>query len=995
MKSVVKSLYQGCTNYPLNEKIIVVNTYQIGEQMIEAYISEGFPAVNLKIRTVYDLARETVELNSPAEWNLLEDIVAEQVMYSLLKELKDEDRLNYFSKIEITPSFTKSIYSTIMTLRFSGFSNEIFPFDSFISIDKAKDLHAILVKYESYLNRTGQKDKVNIFQIALNDVKRRDDLVFFLQSNLSLTLLEEEFLRRILSEETYKLSVDHVRGINLLEKSSLQSISWGESTSLSFLYDLGNAKDEPNLNCFTAKTEELELKEVLRRIKASSARLDQAVIYYTNRDAYITLLYHLSQRQQIPITFGEGLPIQVSRPGRLMSGLVSWIRTNYSVQPLVEIIQEGLLNFEENAPNKTRIIRYLRDLNIGWGKDRYLLNLEEAINRLKEQLGPDEEQNQYLIIKRNELNWLLKWFQTIFKQLPHFDERINYEKCLRGLAFMLKSYCTTKGQLHDDAGKTALLEVFEQVGPYTNENLSIYEVFERVNDILQSVRILKSKPKPSHLHASLYQNGVYGNRENIYIVGLNNRHFPGGAKEDPLLLDEERIRIGRNIPILSNSGQDNLYVMLQLLAHAEGQVTVSYCHFDVNDNRSVSPAYLFLQCYRYSTGNLEADFKELKTLSASLITKEIIEEKDYWYQKLVIDDPKDIDSSILEHYENLLNGLEAEKSRLLPQFTEYDGLIHIDENMYDPRLNDKKQVSAAKLELLAKCSYAYFLQDILGIRPREEFSFEPYKWLDPATRGSLLHSIFEGFYKAIPGETPSVQKHEQLLQELANILIQRQRELIPPPNERIFNKEVKDILDCCNIFLKEEEAHCQFYNPLHFEYSFGLDGQEPAVLTLPSGATIHVAGKIDRVDQSADGYYHIIDYKTGSTYDYKNNQIFKGGRQLQHMLYALAIEQHLDLEEGKVQESAYYFPTVKGMAARVVRKQDQVVRENGLDILERLIDLLRTGTFAMTNDVNDCKFCDFQSVCRRQFYDSDVLEMKQTDNSKESLKRYLGVKAYE
>jgi len=149
------------------------------------------------------------------------------------------------------------------------------------------------------------------------------------------------------------------------------------------------------------------------------------------------------------------------------------------------------------------------------------------------------------------------------------------------------------------------------------------------------------------------------------------------------------------------------------------------------------------------------------------------------------------------------------------------------------------------------------------------------------------------------------------------------------------------------------------------------------------------------VDQSADGYYHIIDYKTGSTYDYKNNQIFKGGRQLQHMLYALAIEQHLDLEEGKVQESAYYFPTVKGMAARVVRKQEQVVRENGLDILERLIDLLRTGTFAMTNDVNDCKFCDFQSVCRRQFYDSDVLEMKQTDNSKESLKRYLGVKAYE
>ncbi|MGG0719418.1 PD-(D/E)XK nuclease family protein [Robertmurraya massiliosenegalensis] len=995
MKSVVKSLYQGCANYPLNEKIMVVDTYQVGEQILEVYISEGFPAINLKIRTVYDLAQEIVEMNTLTDWNMIEPVVAEQILYTLLKELKDENRLNYFSKIEITPSFTKSIYSTIMTLRFSGYSNENFPFDSFISKDKATDLHAILAKYESYLVGTDRKDKVNIFQMALNYVKQRDDIVFFLQSNLSLTLLEEEFLRRILSENTSKLSVDLVRGLNLPEKSNLQSTSWGESTSLSYLYDLENAKGVPNLNCFTAKTEELELKEVLRRIKASSANLDETVIYYTNRDAYVTLLSHLSQTQQIPITFGEGLPIHISRPGRLMSGLVTWIRTNYSVQSLVEILQEGLLDFEENAPKKTKIIRYLRDLNIGWGKERYMLILEDEINRLKYQRISEEEQNEYLKVRLNELTWLLKWIQTIFKHLPDFGERMNYENCLRGLAFMLKSYCTIKGQLHDDAGKTALLEVFEQVVPFTNDNLSIYEVFERVNDLLQSVRIQQSKPKPNHLHASLYRNGVYGNRENIYIVGLNNRHFPGGAKEDPLLLDEERLRIGRNIPILRNSGQENLYVMLQLLAHAKGEVTVSYCHFDVNDNRSVSPAHLFLQCYRYSTGNIEADFKELKTFSASLISEDIMEKKDYWFQKLVLDDPKDVDLSLLEHYENLLNGLEAEKSRLEPQFTEYDGLIQIDEDVYDPRLNKKNQVSAAKLELLAKCSYAYYLHDVLGIRPVEEFAFHPYKWLDPATRGSLLHSIFEGFYKAIPGETPSVQKHEQLLQELANILIQRQREIIPPPNERIFNKEVKDILDCCNIFLKEEEAHCQFYNPLHFEYSFGLDGQEPAVLTLPSGATIHVAGKIDRVDQSADGYYHIIDYKTGSTYDYKNNQIFKGGRQLQHMLYALAIEQHLDLEEGKVQESAYYFPTVKGMAARVVRKQDQVVRENGLDILERLIDLLRTGTFAMTNDVNDCKFCDFQSVCRRQFYDSDVLEMKQTDNSKESLKRYLGVKAYE
>lgn len=996
MKSIVKSLEQGCTKYPLQEKIVVVDSYQIGEQIVEAYIANGNHAINLKIKTVFDLANEIVEMNVDKQGEIIDRIVGEQIVYSLLLQLKEESKLSYIKNIEITPSFSKSIYSTILTLRLAGYSNENFPFEAFISREKALDLYTLLDKYESYLQNTGMMDQVVIYKRALRYVKQRNDIVFFLQSNLSLSYLEEQFLNEILSENTYKLSVNQVNGVIPPEKSALQSISWGEPTPLSYLYDLENAKEDSNLTYFIAKTEELELKEVLRRIKSSNAKFDETVIYYTNRESYVTLLYHLSQAEQIPITFGEGLPIHVSRPGRFLNGLVRWIRTNYSVQPLVDMLQEGLLEFDEIAPSKSRMIRYLRELKIGWGKERYEWILDEEIKKVTilEESQEDGERKEYLQKTIRELTWLLKWFRTIFKQLPSYEVRMNYEHCLRGLAYMLKSYCTTNGPLHD-AGKTTLLELLEHVVPFSKDELSLFEVFERVGDLLHSVRIYQSKPKPGHLHVSFYQSGVYNNREHIYIVGVNNRHFPGRTKEDPLLLDEERSSMGRNIPVLKNSGQENLYLMLQLLAHAKGSVTVSYCHYDVNENRSVSPAHLFLQCYRYVTGNKEADFKELKGVTASLIVEETMEKKDFWNEKLLVEEPKDIEKSLLTYFEQLQNGLEAEQHRYDPQFTQYDGFVQIDEVSYDPRKNKNKQVSAAKLEMLAKCSYAFFLHDVLGIRPVEEMTFEPYKWLDPATRGSLLHSIFEGFYKRLNGELPSVKKHEDVLLQFAMSLIEKERDVFPPPNERIFNKEVKDILDCCKIFLKEEEAHCMNYKPLHFEYTFGLDGREPAVLTLPSGDTIHIAGKIDRVDESADGHFHIIDYKTGSTYDYKKNQVFKGGRQLQHMLYALAIEQHLDLEHGKVQESAYYFPTVKGMAERFVRKQDKTVRENGLDILERLIDLLRTGTFAMTNDVNDCKFCDFKSVCRREFYDPEVLEMKQADKNQESLKRYLGVRAYE
>jgi ATP-dependent helicase/nuclease subunit B len=437
--------------------------------------------------------------------------------------------------------------------------------------------------------------------------------------------------------------------------------------------------------------------------------------------------------------------------------------------------------------------------------------------------------------------------------------------------------------------------------------------------------------------------------------------------------------------------------MLQLLAQCEGNVTVSYCNFDVNENRAVSPAYLFLQCYRMKIGKPDADFKDVKQLPSQLVSAEAFDERDYWNQHLVQNNHIAISRDMYEHYSNLANGLLAEKNRHQEQFTEYDGLVSIDPAAFDPRRNEEKIMTASKLETLAACPFSYFLGEVLGVKPVEEIAFDPYKWLDAATRGSLLHKTFETFYQELQKENNSKpnENHEELIIGIAMELINKEKEILPPPYERVFQLEVNDIIACCRVFLKEEEAHCQTYKPIYFEYTFGAGENKPAEITLPSGKTIKVSGKIDRVDETSAGKYHIIDYKTGSTYNYGSNKIFKGGRQLQHLLYALAIEQHLQLEAGVVEESAYYFPTVKGLGERFVRNQDTTVRTNGLDILERLIDVLANGSFTMTDDQDDCKFCEYNMVCRRSFYTEDIFEVKQLDKNYEALRRFKGVRAYE
>nr|WP_246593559.1 PD-(D/E)XK nuclease family protein [Evansella tamaricis] len=305
-------------------------------------------------------------------------------------------------------------------------------------------------------------------------------------------------------------------------------------------------------------------------------------------------------------------------------------------------------------------------------------------------------------------------------------------------------------------------------------------------------------------------------------------------------------------------------------------------------------------------------------------------------------------------------------------------------------------MTAGKLEKLAQCPYAYFLQEILRVKPAEEMTYHPNVWLDAATRGSLIHRIFEMFYRRLKerGEKPSYSIHEEVILAIANEVILAQREELPPPSNRVFDREVSDILHCCRIFLKEEEEYCKHYDPEHFEYRFGIDDIPPAEIKFPSGETIAISGIIDRVDKSSSGHYQIIDYKTGSTYNYSEKESFKGGRQLQHFIYALAIEQHLTLDSGSVIESSYYFPTTKGLGERYVRKQDDNLRKNGLDILEKLIDVLKYGHFTMTDDLNDCKFCDYKAICRRDTYGESIIERKQMSEA-EGIRKFKGVRVYE
>ncbi len=999
MKSLVEQLVNIQSNFPYQEKIIIVDTYTIGAQILEAYINQGHHAINISYKTVNDLAEELIELHHPNQKDLVIETIGSQSMYTILTHLKGDHSLTYFGDMEITATFSRAMYQMINTIRMAGYTATTLNIDDFLTKEKGKDIKLILSKYEEFLLEFGLTDHAENLRIAKQYATQNENRIYILQSNLSLALLEEDFLYRILPEQTYKLPLQQVFGVKIPERSNLRSIVWGEPTTFSYLYDLDHKVETENVTLFTAKTEEVEMKHILNKIKESQAKLDKHVIYYTNREPYVTQFYHLSQKADLPVTFGEGLPVLTTRPGQLIAGILQWISSNYSVNELLELVHEGLLHMEEGMPSGVKMTRILRELKIGYDKKRYLTKLLEGIDILekKRNEATDEKKAEYYQERMNQLIVLQKWFTTLLKKMPDFKDELNYKECLQGVEFVLSKYCRTSS-VADQVAKTELLEEIKKLLPYCDETLSRFKIVEKLKDVLLSINVLKSSAKPGYLHVTSYEHGVYETRDFVYIVGLDGRKFPGGVNENPLLLDTERNRLGNGLNVNEHKSQEKLYHLVQLLAQQEGHISLSYCNFAVNENRVVHPAHVFLQSYRMTSGNHEADFKDLAKLPSSFVTEEIFSEQDYWAQKVVADEKVKLNEDILsKQFHQLELGIKALHARNEEIFTEFDGKIEIEQALFDPRVNKERSMTAGKLETLAKCPYSYFLSEVLGVRAIEDTAFNPNKWMDAATRGNLLHSIFETFYKTLQTnkEKPLFIEHEDKILSIANDHIKFQREISPPPNERVYEREVADIYECCRIFLKEEELHCENYNPLHFEYTFGVGEIEAAEITLPSGQSMKIAGKIDRVDETISGKYHIVDYKTGGTYGYSTNGIFKGGRQLQHFIYALAIEQHLQLETGTVEESVYYFPTVKGLAQRFVRKQDENVRTQGLTLLENLIQLVSQGMFTMTDDESDCKFCDFKSVCKRHFYDEDTLSAKQSDKTYEPLRQFLGVRAHD
>lgn len=1004
MNVLLSSLAGVCSSYLFTSKLIIVDSKRSGYQLLETLAQKGFPWLNLTPVVSFDLAYDIAK--GFLDERNIEIISDGQILYvisEILGEMKNKDELVYFSDFEDIGELAVMLKSSLLELRMADVSSHQIKPEDFVDKQKGCELKKLLEGYERKLAEDKLADPAAVYSAALELLDFREYL-YLIPENLDLDYLTYKFVDHLTWENRIVLPVDNVSGLKRPRGFYFQPDRKSESKSpFSYLYNVESLEipptDSPDI--FHAYGASCEVKEVFRRIKKNNIPVDKCIVVYTNGSTYIPVILSAASTYNIPVTFGEGIPVNFTRPGRLLCDLLSWIENNYADGILYRILTADSIKVSSGVT----LAKLLRKAGIGWGRDRYGVCLDNLEKELRSKaLGVEEEDiglQSYLLNMREYILELQIITEYFLKNIPFQDEdgKVDFNDFCTGLINIVRGYAPEAAGI-DKTAKESILELLEDSFLSFEGKTPISTAVKKIRTQMKLLKTGVGGFEPGHLHVTSLRRGEWAFRSHIFLVGLDGGSFPGSGIQDPVFLDSERTKITSNLSLMSDSPEKNIYKLNRFLASQRGSVTLSFSSYNPSEGRDSFPAAALLQVYRLQTGNPEADYSALMASlgkSAAYFPLECensLSEEDWWGSLVLYDKKRGDLQSVRSCYPGLDAGLQAEEARSSRQFTKFDGKVAVDPAEVDPRKN-MQPMSVTGIERFAVCPFAYFMRHILKVEPPEEYVFDPGRWLDPPSKGSLLHKIFADFLERVYFSSSMPSAEKEVLFEIAEKHIAKTKEEIPIPSSLVFEHEKNELFRDLEVFLRvEEELLQEGSSPKYLEVPFGtgkrgaypqtLYREKPVEIELPDEKSILLKGRIDRIDSTPQGdIYRVWDFKTGSTYEFNERDYIKQGRQIQHALYAYAAEVILKQEKSSVcvEEAGYIFPTEKGEGQRYLRSQSR--RSEALYALNIMLDLLSAGIFCAANDSDRCGYCVYQNVCRYPDSTRFINEKLKNDDNKE------------
>lgn len=998
--SFVDRLARLCALEPSRSKWVFVPGRALGHTLGERLAREHGSWANIRWVTPLDVATRMAGpflVDQGIEPS--DEALGPALMMRLLLDLPEQD--GYFRPMAEQPSMASVLWQTVAELRLAGVRSTHLSRSRFVSPHKHRELEALLAAYERYLEERHIADAATVFELAARQaafcpIVPRDMRIEWPE------VIWPPLVRRFLEALPGEIERVDVPGIPRLavprRVASPGPVS--QPPGPSAWYRLFTPETIPEdrggdvapIEIFHAGGREAEIEEVCRRILSSGVPLDDVEIA-CGSEAHAWLAWEKAVRLEWPVTVGTGVPATMTRPGRAVLGWCDWIDGEFAATRLRRLLLAGDVvprewtEVEELdvAMTAGQGARLLLRLGAAWGKGSYAAAFARArLQRRSRLRGDDVDETRRSIeqIFEQRFERLESWLELLLADVPEPDLAGNvgaHDMAAAALAFIRNNALRTSAldassfvAIEDCLNELNSLDSFQ--GP---RRLMLRLIRERV----ESLRVGADRARPGCLHVSSLASAGLAGRDRLFVVGLEEgRVFPASI-EDSVLLDEERAVVHTDLRQSADRLDESVFAIVHRLVDAATSARhgacLSFSCRDTREFRETFPSWLVLQAFRLRQRNGALTYRDLAAWlgePASAIPRRVMEAHtdSAWWLTQARCTPAATTRAALAAFPFLERGREAARVRASNEFTAWDGHVPEAGVLLDPA-SPARVLSASTLEGAAACAFRYFLRQGLGVMPLEENDRDPDVWLDPLTRGRELHDLFADVMRQLRAERrrPCPEDIEPFLQRGDQRLAQLRVEM-PPPSDDVFNAEREEFLHDLRLFM-QAECNREGRDPLAFEVTFGLptdnSATEPLSLAssvaipLPDGRTMHVHGRIDRIDRIGPDTFETVDYKTGRYWAEGWRGIFAKGRRLQHALYARAAEAMLAAGHpgATVVQSTYYFPTRRGLRWEFVipTPTNEVLGA----LLAHLADVLTRGAFAQAQESRTCEWCEFAAAC--------------------------------
>ena len=210
----------------------------------------------------------------------------------------------------------------------------------------------------------------------------------------------------------------------------------------------------------------------------------------------------------------------------------------------------------------------------------------------------------------------------------------------------------------------------------------------------------------------------------------------------------------------------------------------------------------------------------------------------------------------------LLRRMEEEPPRQVNDLSALSGL-----------LGQRLRISPSQLEKYYTCRYGYFLQYVLGLKPRRRAE------LSADQSGTLMHWVLQMALDPHPdadnpcaGLAPFLELDDDAMAELASLLVDKYAKRYLPEDTARFTyllSRLKKSMTSLLCYLRDEQRQSCFH-PAACELRIGSgeDAVPVQVYHLSDGRTVQLVGTVDRADEwveeNGTRWVRVVDYKTGT-----------------------------------------------------------------------------------------------------------------------------------